>query len=120
MASATFIWAKILTYIEQHHTEALVSTWFDDVDVVELRDNTLVLFTPNPFRKPILETQCIPYITEAMLAVGQQKIQVFLLICGQKIVNGFHGITPIIVFGRIITEKEGKSNWYLSFPRMSF
>ena len=79
MASATFIWAKILTYIEQHHTEALVSTWFDDVDVVELRDNTLVLFTPNPFRKPILETQCIPYITEAMLAVGQQQIQVEIL-----------------------------------------
>lgn len=79
MASATYLWAKILSYIEQHHTEALVNTWFDDVDVVELRDNTLVLFTPNPFRKPILEEQCIPYITEAMLAVGQQQIHVEIL-----------------------------------------
>ncbi len=79
MASATYLWAKILSYIEQHHTEALVNTWFDDVDVVELRDNTLVLFTPNPFRKPILETQCIPYITEAMLAVGQQQVTVEVL-----------------------------------------
>ena len=79
MASATYLWAKIRSYIEQHHTEALVNTWFDDVDVVELRDNTLVLFTPNPFRKPILETQCIPYITEAMLAVGQQQVTVEVL-----------------------------------------
>ena len=79
MASATFLWAKILTYIEQHTTEALVSTWFDDVDVVELRDDTLVLFTPNVFRKQILETKCIPYITEAMLAVGQQQIKVEIL-----------------------------------------
>lgn len=79
MASATYLWAKILSYIEQQHTEAMVSTWFDDVDVVELRDNTLVLYTPNPFRKPILETQCIPYITEAMLAVGQQQVTVEIL-----------------------------------------
>lgn len=79
MASATYLWAKVLSYIEQHHTEALVNTWFDDVDVVELKDNSLVLYTPNPFRKPILETQCIPYIKEAMLAVGQQNIQVIIL-----------------------------------------
>ncbi len=79
MASATYLWAKILSYIEQHHTEALVNTWFDDVDVIELRNNKLVLFTPNPFRKPILETQCIPYITEAMLAVGQQQVTVEIL-----------------------------------------
>ena len=79
MASATYLWAKILSYIEQNHTEALVNTWFDDVDVVELKDDTLVLYTPNPFRKPILETQCIPYIQEAMLAVSQQQIQVKVL-----------------------------------------
>jgi len=88
MASATFLWAKILSYIEQHHTEALVNTWFDDVDVVELRDDTLVLYTPNQFRKPILETQCIPYITEAMLAVGQQKIQVEIL--GEEELREYH------------------------------
>jgi chromosomal replication initiator protein len=79
MASATFLWAKILSYIEQQHSEAIVSTLFDDVDVVEMKDNTLVLFTPNPFRKPILEEKCIPYITEAMLAVGQQHIDVLIL-----------------------------------------
>ena len=79
MASATFLWAKVLAFISEHHTEALITTWYDDVDVVELRDNKLVLFTPSSFRKPILETKCIPYITEAMLAVGQQQVKVEIL-----------------------------------------
>ena len=79
MASATYLWAKILAHIEQKHTEALVTTWFDDVDVVEIRGDTLVVFTPNPFRKTILETQCIPYITEAMQALGQQRVKVEIL-----------------------------------------
>ena len=79
MASVTYLWAKVLAHIEEKHSPALVSTWFDDVDVVELRDDTLVLYTPNPFRKPILENQCIPYITEAMLAVGQQRVKVEIL-----------------------------------------
>lgn len=79
MASATYLWSKILSYIEQHHTEALVNTWFDDVDIVELKGDQLYLYTPNPFRKPILEDQCSPYIQEAMLAVGQQNIEVHIL-----------------------------------------
>lgn len=79
MASATYLWSRILSYIEQHHNEALVNTWFDDVDIVELKGDQLYLYTPNPFRKPILEDQCSPYIQEAMLAVGQQNIEVHIL-----------------------------------------
>lgn len=79
MASATYLWAKVLSYIEQQHNEALISTWFDDVDVVDLSGNRLVLFTPSPFRKPVLEQQYIPLIQEAMLAVGQQAVQVEIL-----------------------------------------
>lgn len=79
MASAFYIWSKVLSYIGQQHTEALVNTWFDDVEVVELKDDQLVLFTPNQFRKPILETQCIPYIRQAMLAVARQDVTVTVL-----------------------------------------
>jgi chromosomal replication initiator protein len=79
MASASYLWSKILTYIAEKHSESIITTWFDDVDVVELTEKQLVLYTPNPFRKPILEAQCIPYITEAMLVVGQQNIDVLIL-----------------------------------------
>ena len=79
MASPTYLWAKILACIEQRHNAVLVDTWFDDVDVVELRDNTLVLHTSNEYRKNILETQCMIYINEAMTAIGMGDVRVLIL-----------------------------------------
>ncbi len=79
MASPTYLWAKILAYIEQRHNSVLVDTWFDDVDVVDLRDNILTIYTPNEYRKNILETQCMGYITEAMGANGLQGVKVQIL-----------------------------------------
>lgn len=79
MASASYLWTRVLSYIEQKHTESVVTTFFDDVDVVELLDDQLVLYTPSAFRKPILEEQCTPYIEEAMNAVANQKVRVLIL-----------------------------------------
>ncbi len=79
MASATYLWAEVLSYIKEHRSKALLSTWFDDVDVVDLSGNQLLLFTPSPFRKPVLEQEYIPLIQEAMLAVGQQQVEVRIL-----------------------------------------
>lgn len=60
MASASFLWAKVLSYIEKKYSASIVVTLFDDIDVVDFTDNQLVLYTSNEFRRPILETQCIP------------------------------------------------------------
>ena len=79
MASASFLWAKVLSYIEKKYSASIVVTLFDDIDVVDFTDNQLVLYTSNEFRRPILETQCIPHIKEAMLAVGQQDVEVTIL-----------------------------------------
>ena len=79
MPSATYLWSRVLANIAQTHSESLVTTWFDDVDVVELHDNILVLYTPNTFRKNVIEEQCIPFIQEAFLAVGNQDVNVRIL-----------------------------------------
>mgnify|MGYP000451707221 CR=1 FL=1 len=34
--SSTYIWAKVLGHMEQQLTPAVVSTWFDDTEVLEL------------------------------------------------------------------------------------
>ena len=36
MYSSTYIWAKVLGHMEQQLTPAVVSTWFDDTEVLEL------------------------------------------------------------------------------------
>lgn len=79
MVSASFLWSRVLTFIGQKHSESMIMTWFDDVDVVELADNTLVLFTPNDFRRPVLESQCLPYIEEALREVGSPNLKVLIL-----------------------------------------
>ena len=79
MASASFLWAKVLSYIEKKYSASIVVTLFDDIDVVDFTDNQLILYTSNEFRRPILEAQCIPHIKEAMLAVGQQDVEVTIL-----------------------------------------
>lgn len=79
MPSASYLWTRVISYIEQRHSASVIDTFFDDVDVVELVDDLLVLYTPNAFRKPILEEQCTPYIEEALLSVANQKINVLIL-----------------------------------------
>ena len=79
MASATFLWSKILSYLSDQHSSAIVTTLFDDVDVVELTDNLLVIYTSNPFQKPTIENQGVRFIKEAMLAVANQSINVLVL-----------------------------------------
>lgn len=36
-------------------TLPVVSTWFDDAEVVELNDEQLILYTASPFRKEIIQ-----------------------------------------------------------------
>ncbi len=79
MASASYLWSKILTFISQKHSESIVITLFDDIDVIQFENNELILYTPSDFRRPILETQCLPYIQEALSAAGYQNTKILIL-----------------------------------------
>lgn len=79
MASASFLWAKVLSFIENKYSASIVVTLFDDIDVVDFVDNRLILFTSNEFHRSVVESQCISYVKEAMLAVGKQDVEVTIL-----------------------------------------
>lgn len=79
MYSASYVWAKVLAYLEQQLTPAVVSTWFDDAEVVELTDQRLVLYTPSPFRRDLIR-QRADYVTGAVRDLF--KIEVTLEVCG--------------------------------------
>ena len=38
MYSSDYVWAKVLSYMEERLDAITVSTWFDDTKVVELTD----------------------------------------------------------------------------------
>lgn len=66
MYSSTYIWAKVIGHMEQLLTPAVVSTWFDDTEVLELTEQKLVLFTPSSYRKDMILSRCSVYIQEAL------------------------------------------------------
>ena len=43
MYSSAYVWAKVLGNMESRLTPAVISTWFDDAEILELTDTNLVL-----------------------------------------------------------------------------
>ena len=48
MYSTAYVWAKVLGHMEARLTPQVVSTWFDDTEILELTDQKLVLYSPPP------------------------------------------------------------------------
>ena len=75
MYSSDYVWAKILAYLEKRLTATIISAWFDDAEVVELTDTRLVLYSPSPYRKDIIEHRCAEYIRAAMKELFETDIE---------------------------------------------
>lgn len=49
MYSSAYVWAKVLSHMEERLGAVTVSAWFDDAEVVELNENNLILYSPLGF-----------------------------------------------------------------------
>ena len=79
MYSAAYVWAKILAQLESRLTAPVVSTWFDDAEVVSYDGKTLKLYTPSEYRRDIINRRGIAYIQEAMAELFNEDVEVTLL-----------------------------------------
>ena len=79
MYSTAYVWAKILGHMENRLTAPVVSTWFDEVEVVELTDTQLVLYSPSDYRKDIILRRCTGYIQDAMKELFGRDIELVVL-----------------------------------------
>ena len=66
MYSSAFVWAKILSYLEEQLTSTTVSAWFDDAEVVELTEDRLIIYTPDDFRRDVIAGRCAEHIETAL------------------------------------------------------
>ncbi len=66
MYSSAYVWAKVLSYLEENLTSTMVSAWFDDAEVVELNEEHLILYTPDEFRRDIILRRCTEYVQDAL------------------------------------------------------
>lgn len=79
MYSTAYVWAKVLGHMEARLTPQVVSTWFDDTEILELTDQKLVLYSPSTFRKDIILRRCTGYIKEAMQEIFQMNVEIEVL-----------------------------------------
>ena len=79
MYSNDYIWSRVLSYLEQHSPAVAVTSYFDDAEVVELNEEKLVIYSPSPFRKDVIQNRYTELIMVAMRDQFQTEIQLVVL-----------------------------------------
>ena len=51
MYAAAYIWAKVIGDLERKLSEITVNAWLDDAELVELKDDQLIVYSPSDFRQ---------------------------------------------------------------------
>ena len=79
MFSSAYVWAKIYGYMEEQLGSVMVSTWFDDAEVVELNEEHLILHTSSDYRREVIVKRYAVYVHEALKEIfhSDAKLIVF-------------------------------------------
>ena len=105
MFSSAYVWAKVLSYLEERLSSTMVSAWFDDAEVVELTEDTLILFSPDSFRRDIITRRCAAFIQDGLKEL-------------------FNSDAKLVVYGQEEMEKyktQGKNTSSMDFnPQFTF
>ena len=56
MNSVADIWTNVLQQLKKDLSETTITTWFDELEAVDIRDNTFYLYCPNDFKKRYIES----------------------------------------------------------------
>lgn len=87
MYSSAYVWAKVLSHMEERLGAVTVSAWFDDAEVVELNENNLILYSPSDFRREIIRRRCTDYIQDALKEVFNSDAK--LIVFGDEELDAF-------------------------------
>ena len=105
MFSSAYVWAKIYGYMEEQLGSVMVSTWFDDAEVVELNEEHLILHSPSDYRREVIVKRYAGYVHEALKEI-------------------FHSDAKLIIFGDAELEayrSRGQQNTAMDFnPQFNF
>ena len=85
MYSSAYVWAKVLSYIEERLGAVTISAWLDDAEVVELNENNLILYSPSDFRREIIRRRCTDLIQVALKEIFNSVAK--LLVYGDEELN---------------------------------
>ena len=76
MYSSDYVWAKILSYLENLLGAITVQAWFDDAKVVELTEEQLIIYSPSDFRRDVIRNRAAGPICDALKEIFQSDAKV--------------------------------------------
>ena len=105
MYASAYVWAKIISYLEERLNAVTISASFDDAEVVELNEEHLILYSPSDFRRETIRRRYKEHIQDALNEI-------------------FNSDAKLIVFGDeelASYRSKGKQNTSMDFnPQFSF
>ena len=79
MNSVADIWKIVLSRMSQDLSETTISTWFDEVEAVSIKDRTLYLHCPNDFKRSTIESMFSDRIKDSLRDIYSADFDVKLL-----------------------------------------
>ena len=94
MYSSAYVWAKVLSHMEERLGSVTLSACFDEAEVVELNEDNLILYSPSDFRRDIIQRRYTGYIQDALKEIFNSDAK--LLVLGDEELNArkTRGKTP--------------------------
>ena len=92
MNSVADVWTNVLQQLKKDLSETTITTWFDELTAVDIRDNTFYLHCPNDFKKRYIESLFLKNIKAALQDIFSIEFEVEIL--DEKGLAEFQGNAP--------------------------
>ena len=92
MYSSAYVWAKIVSYLEERLGSLTVSTHLDDAEVVELNEMNLIIHSPSDFRREIIRRRYTGHIEDALKDIFNSNAR--LIVLDEDQLNAFNSSSP--------------------------
>ncbi len=79
MNSVADVWQNVLLQLKRDLSETTISTWFDELQPVDIRDGVFLLYCPNDFKKGYIESLFLKNIKSALRDIFSMDMDVQIM-----------------------------------------
>ncbi|WP_409967118.1 chromosomal replication initiator protein DnaA [Bengtsoniella intestinalis] len=109
MNSVADIWDNVITQLKSDLSETTVSTWFDQVEPVDVQGNTFVLYCPNDFKTSYIKKLFMKNIQARLFDIFSTEFDVSIL--DEAAYADIQGTTPTQSPDQFISDEFTFSNF---------
>ena len=79
MNSVADVWANVLVQLKRDLSETTIATWFDELEAVDIRENTFYLHCPNEFKRGYIQSLFLKNIKSVLHDIFSTSFEVVIL-----------------------------------------